>query len=86
MVEKYGGIWLENGGHLLEVIREQYDIERDMVQAIYRRSDGFFTAALFVKTIDHQWRLPFWSDVEHGSIFETVELAEAHLQAILTLP
>lgn len=83
MVEKYGGIWIEDSGRSLELTRERYDVERDIVEAIYRRStDGFYTVALFVKINDPQWRLPIWSDVEHGSIFETVELAEAHLRAI----
>ena len=84
MTEKHGGIWLENSGKSLEVIRERYDIERDIIEAIYRRTaDGFYTIALFVKDNDPHWGLPIWNDVARGSIFETVELAEAHLRTIL---
>lgn len=84
MVEKYGGIWQDNGGGPYTLIREHYDAQRDTIQAIYRRNtDGFYTVALYLKVADHQWRLPFWNDVERGSIFETEELAEAHLSALL---
>jgi hypothetical protein len=84
MVEKYGGIWLADGEKSLEVVHERYDSERDIVQAIYRRAtDGFYTVAVYEKSNEPQWRLPVWVNVEHGSIFDHVELAEAHLMSIL---
>ena len=86
MIERLGGIWLEQKLTSKVLISEEYDPALDAISSIYQRSvDGHFEVAYWLKgkaDSDPQWSLPLWGSIAGQGIFGTVEDARAHLQAI----
>jgi hypothetical protein len=84
LIERYGGLWLNRSSSAPPVVKEEYDPTLDVVKSIYRReSDGFFEVAFWVKgSAGPQWSLPMWGSIAGPGIYELMEDAVAHLNAI----
>ena len=77
-VEKHGGLWT----HADLTDFELFDEERQLL-GVVREGDGLFSAAVYEKHPDPQWRLPVWRELRPSSLFSSSAEAIAHLQSFL---
>ena len=80
-VEKHGGLWVDAD----PADFEQFDEARQLL-GVVRESAGLFSAAIYEKRPDPQWRLPVWGELRPSSIFSSLDEAIAHLRSLLALP
>lgn len=84
LVEKHGGIWLDNAADLrTQPVFEQYDPALDLLAVVVRISSGHFNAPLFEKVADPQWRLPSWCERRPAAFFGDESSAVMHVKALL---
>jgi hypothetical protein len=81
--EKYGALWHDDGpasGWVLA--QEQFEPSRELLGVVFSKA-GMFKSSVFEKKADHQWRLPWWSEVRPEALFNSQEEALAHVRARL---
>lgn len=84
LVEKHGGLWLDDPGDIrTQPLFEHFDATAGLLGIVVRSPSGHFTAAIFEKSYDPQWRLPFWSERRPGGLFSVEADAVAHIKALL---
>ena len=86
MIERHGGIWVEERLSAKTLVSEEYDQVLDSITSIYQRKlDGHYECTFCVKPMHNngsQWSMPFWSNIAGQGIFGRMEEAFAHLQVI----
>jgi hypothetical protein len=80
-IEKNNGLWYEASSE--EYVFEEYAEDLDLIAAVRKTNLGHFVAVLFQKVADHQYLLPFWSEVRPEALFDNQQGAVRHVLTFL---
>ena len=76
MNEKHGAIWVDHDNDDSAcIVSETHSEGADKLFLIYQRRDGLFMPYSYVKQSSPQWSMPFWTNENAKTVFQT--LAEA---------
>lgn len=82
--EKHGGIWLDDTSQSgWSLVFENFDSSSQLLGAVFEKA-GRFKAAIYEKSADPQWRLPWWRALQPDSLFDNQSEAVAHVHRSLS--
>ena len=82
-IEKHNGLWYEAEDTPDEYVFEKYAEDLDLIAAVRKTNQGNFVAVLFQKVADHQYILPFWSEIRPEALFDNQQDAVSHVLTLL---
>lgn len=82
-LERDGALWVDDANTGYTLVFEEYNPATDLMGTVYHRPPDFFRAAVFQKTNDPQWSLPWWTERRPDAIFADQSEAIAHVVRLI---
>ena len=80
MDEKYEAIWINvEEDDSVKIVFERYFPNIEKLHVIFEEANGIYLPYSYVKKVDHQWRLPLWSQENEKAMMPTLESAKKYL-------